>query len=384
MAIRRRSFAVIGLAAVAVGSFAVAVPANARSSTTTHHHLKIINYQPRPRLGAAPVPGLSGGLPTFTASQADHGSTFKYTMVGKNPKVAQTSPVTTVTAELIPVKIVVTGASSDPTLGNSCDSTSATARTTASPIVKSFAWSFGGTSIGTGQYTDAFQRAEFWKFTQPSGINPGYHVKLSWTKLAKRTITVPAGDFAIEDPTSCKPLIGVDVNWLDPYLQNTVLPALTNAGLISAKTFPFFLVNNVVEYQSIPSNCCILGYHNAYTVSNGVQTYGIADYDNTGDFSGVSDVEVATHEVAEWMNDPTGANPTKPWGNIGQVSGCQNNLEVGDPLTGTSITRTVGTFTYHLQELAFFSWFYHQSPSIGVHGWYSSNGSFTTAAAACT
>ena len=65
------------------------------------------------------------------------------------------------------------------------------------------------------------------------------------------------------------------------------------------------------------------------------------------------------------------------------MTGCQSNLEVGDPLSGTTFTDTVGGFTYHPQELAFFSWFYHQSPSLGVHGWYSDQGKFTTYAAAC-
>ena len=81
-----------------------------------------------------------------------------------------------------------------------------------------------------------------------------------------------------------------------------------------------------------------------------------------------------THEVAEWMDDPFVNNPTNPWGHIGQVSGCQNNLENGDPLTGTTINKTLGTFTYHVQELAFFSWFYHQTPSLGVGGKYSNKG----------
>jgi hypothetical protein len=62
------------------------------------------------------------------------------------------------------------------------------------------------------------------------------------------------------------------------------------------------------------------------------------------------------HEIGEWMNDPFGNNPTPLWGHTGQVSGCQNNLEVGDPLTGTIVPPVVmpNGFTYHLQELAFF------------------------------
>ena len=72
-------------------------------------------------------------------------------------------------------------------------------------------------------------------------------------------------------------------------------------------------------------------------------------------------------------------NPTPAWGHTGQVSGCQNNLEVGDPLTGTTISPIVGGngFTYHLQELAFYSWFYG-APSVGIHGWFSDNATFMT------
>jgi hypothetical protein len=146
------------------------------------------------------------------------------------------------------------------------------------------------------------------------------------------------------------------------------------------------LLHNVVEYVGTPSSCCVLGYHNAYAPSAGVtQTYSVADYDNAGVFTGVSDISALSHEVAEWQNDPFIDNATKPWGHIGQVSGCQANLEVGDPLSGTTFADTIGGFTYHPQELAFFSWFYHQSPSIGVKKtWYSDQGTFTTPAAACS
>jgi hypothetical protein len=33
-------------------------------------------------------------------------------------------------------------------------------------------------------------------------------------------------------------------------------------------------------------------------------------------------------------------------------------------------------FTYHMQELAFFSWFYG-APFVGVNGWFSNNDTFT-------
>jgi hypothetical protein len=39
-------------------------------------------------------------------------------------------------------------------------------------------------------------------------------------------------------------------------------------------------------------------------------------------------------------------------------------------------------FKYHPQELAFFSWFYRQHPSLGVNGWYPTK-DFTTTQGTC-
>ena len=65
------------------------------------------------------------------------------------------------------------------------------------------------------------------------------------------------------------------------------------------------------------------------------------------------------------MDDPLVNNATPPWGHIGQVSGCQANLENGDPLSGTIIPISMNGFTFHPQELAFSSWFYPGSPNPG-------------------
>jgi len=320
----------------------------------------------------------------FTTTVHDDASTFNYTMVGKNPFVAQTNPVTTVDATLIPVVITFSnGDTWDPSVIDSCDSKSALTRTQNSPIFVAQPWKFGGTSVGTAQYIDAFQRAEFYSQTNPTtGINPGYHVKLALKTHAPLVLHVPTTD-AAESTTVCgtHKLAGVEINYLDTEIQHYITGTL---GAAATTTFPLFLLDNVVEYEGITSLCCGLGYHAAMTNAGRPQTYGVAMYDNTGQLPDVRDTSVITHEVAEWMNDPLGNNPTKPWGNIGQVSGCQNNLEVADPLSGTGITDTLNGKTYHLQELAFFSWFYHSSPSLGVNGWFSSNRTFTTSAPPCT
>src|SRR5258706_11667300 len=83
------------------------------------------------------------------------------------------------------------------------------------------------------------------------------------------------------------------------------------------------------------------------------------------------------HEVGEWMHDPIGTNPVPSWGHIGQQGGCQGNLEVGDPLSGTLFPNTLmpNGYSYHSQEMAFFSWFLG-SPSLAAGGKFSNNGTF--------
>jgi hypothetical protein len=324
----------------------------------------------------------SVSIPMFTASVRDGTSTFRYSMVGKNPFVAQTQPSTTVSTTLIPVVIKFSnGDTWNPAVIDSCDSQSALTRARNSPIFVAQPWKFGPTSVGTGQYIDAFQRGEFYRQTKPNGINPGYHVKLALKTHAALVLHVPTAD-AAESTTVCgnRKLGAVEINYLDGQIQHYITATL---GSAATTTFPLFLLGNVVEYIGSTSNCCVLGYHNAIPNASQLQTYGVSMYDNTGDFGSIADTSILAHEVGEWMNDPIGTNPTKPWGNIGQVAGCQFNLEVGDPLTGTGITDTLNGKKYHLQELAFFSWFYHSSPSLGANGWFSSNGTFRTSAAPC-
>jgi hypothetical protein len=324
----------------------------------------------------------SSSIPLFTASVRDGSTTFRYSMVGKNPFVAQAEPSTTVSTTLIPVVIKFSnGDTWNPTAIDSCDSQSALTRTRNSPLFVAQPWKFGPTSVGTGQYIDIFQRSEFYRQTNPSGINPGYHVKLALKTHAPLVLHVPTAD-AAETTTVCgnHKLGAVEINYLDGQIQHYITDTL---GPAATGTFPLFLLDNVLEYEGTTANCCVFGYHGAMANASRLQTYGVSMYDNTGDFGGIADTSILAHEVGEWMNDPTGTNPTKPWGNSGQVAGCQANLEVGDPLTGTGITNTLNGKKYHLQELAFFSWFYHSSPSLGVNGWFSSNGTFKRSAAPC-
>jgi len=155
---------------------------------------------------------------------------------------------------------------------------------------------------------------------------------------------------------------------------------LTNSGVIAPTKFALFLFRNVVPTIDPPSVafCCILGYHSAKGTP--MQTYATVEWDSSGDFgSSVADGSVGSHEIGEWLDDPTGGNLTPAWGNIGQVSGCQNNLQVGGPLSGTLVAYTLAGKTYHMQELGFFSWYFNKNgaASLGTGGKFSSNGKFS-------
>jgi hypothetical protein len=98
--------------------------------------------------------------------------------------------------------------------------------------------------------TDAFQRAEFWKYAKPTGVDPTYGVALALTTLAPQVVNVPDADTAFSTGVPCgNGLLGaVDFGWLDNYLQSTLIPSLASQG-VAANTLPIFLLHNVVAYD---------------------------------------------------------------------------------------------------------------------------------------
>jgi hypothetical protein len=344
---------------------------------------------------------------TYTVTSSRDGNSYSGAMVGKNPFGSDLS-TTTVNTVVIPVILTTNSIATkitngsvittkpgttvfDPTAAdNSCLSSPNNVPVTLmsqSPIFQSEPFQFGPTAIGTTQYIDAFQRGNFWKFVGGTA----YHTLLSPQQVAPVTVNLPASE-ALAIPANffgaCGALAVVDFDVMYHQVFNQLLASQS----VNSSQLPIFLFYNTVMSGSSPNDlkhCCILGFHAAVSQHPGarVQTYAYIDFDTTGDFGpGIRDTSIAAHEVGEWMDDPFGNNPTPAWGHTGQVGACQKNLEVGDPLTGTNVATVTGSngFTYHLQELAFFSWFYG-APSIAANGWFSDNNSFTSdAGAVCT
>jgi hypothetical protein len=256
----------------------------------------------------------------------------------------------------------------------------------ASPIYQAHSYTVGSVNLGKVQYADGFQRENFAKYTLGSAaINPDYHVNLSpLSKHKKSSLIVLTATGAGETVTGgCQGDAGVlSIGVWDHYLQTKLLPSLSRS--ITPHHFPLFLFYDVVlSPTGNLTGCCIIGYHSAFAnpkFGGEVETYATGDYDASGSFTNLTDISALTHEVGEWMDDPFVKNHTPAWGHTGQVSGCQDNLEVGDPLSGRTAPLVPVTMpngiTYHGQELAFRDWFY-RTTSVGLNGWFSSRGTFT-------
>lgn len=172
--------------------------------------------------GATRLASSGSTLPNFTASYSFLGHSFSYTMVGTDPFLG--SATTTVPTFIIPVKLVFSGGIvRDPhqVIPGSSPAQTSLADTLVSPIFKSLIWKSGGTTVGTTQYGDAFQRASFWNFV--STTSPNYHVLLGTpTVLSTLVVNVPAADgIGSSDPFNNGVIVGlVDINFLNKQFLN--------------------------------------------------------------------------------------------------------------------------------------------------------------------
>jgi hypothetical protein len=340
-----------------------------------------------PRVMALPGPdmemekaALRLSLPNFTNSVSVQGRRYTFTQLGADPSRSR-APRTVLPVVIIPVTAVFDdGSFFDPTSWDPCAHLfKPTMLAAQSPI-------FQPADYGDGarQYLEEFRRLEYWSLTgAPGGRNPNYSVTVAPNSLHVGGFQVGAlvkfHGFPTK-PATCGRIGLVDIHQWDSFVRQTVLPAFRQYGA-GPESLVLLLMSNVVFYDG--NHCCTLGYHSWLNLG-GVQTYGVAEIDSSRYFKNVFDVGPLAHELGEWYDDPLVSNATPRWGHVGQVSGCQGNLEVGDPLSGHFLEVAMPNgVRYHPQELAFFSWFFGQAPSLGFDGWYSMGGTFRAPAAPC-
>jgi hypothetical protein len=396
-------------------------------------------------LKAAPVAILLGGVfaspqmawaqpPTsvFTHIASKDNNPYTSTIVGTNPfNSTAWGNGPQITAVVVPVAITINGTTFDPTVPDptltntpACQDTNIPAQTRFyySPLNQNVpSLTFEGVNVGNTQYINGFRRAEFWRviggstaYQNPITFQFPYAnanlAPFSTTSSAPFNIgiSVGAGETTqLTNSNGCTGTLGA-VAGLDTALESLIPTLVNNFHVIKSdgSELVIFLLRNVVQVQG----GFVLGSHGAL----GNQTYAVIDWDTLNAF-GQADGSIASHEIAEWMDDPMYNNVTPGWGNLGEVSGCPTTpspsntasfrWEAGDPVTGHLMppiqlpkSEDPYQFPYHMQELAFFSLFFNSGgapgqgpadPSVGAsyyiykQGTFSSNGTYLAPANAC-
>src|SRR5262249_43503965 len=136
------------------------------------------------RLGANgdPLANPNRGLtvPYWTDSFSYQGLTYKYSMVGTDPR--RGSATTTVSTVIIPMRFVFENGLVYDASADNIDGQTSTQGIIDSPVFQNYDFTPGGTSVGNTQYADAFQRANFWNSV--SERSRDYHVLLGQPTIA--------------------------------------------------------------------------------------------------------------------------------------------------------------------------------------------------------
>jgi hypothetical protein len=304
----------------------------------------------------SPAPPAPTGIPTWNGSYVYQNVTRTYTMVGTDAFSTNTS--TTIPVVIIPVKIVISGIRGSQTFdpmsipGNTGGLT-ALQNTIMSPMFdSSTTYIQGGTNVGTTQYIDAYQRANF--FGTVSG-HSNYHLLLGApVVMPEVTLTPPSRRDGKTGAPFGETVAEVNINWIDGQFQSLI----TSLG-ITPNQLPIFMTYKTYLTQG---SCCIGGYHSA----TGSQTYMHFTYiDQPGLFS--QDVSALSHEVGEWADDPFVNNTNTPCG----------ILENGDPLEGGpnfgGFPYPLHGFTFNLQDLVTLPYF-GAPPSTSVNNFFTFQG----------
>jgi hypothetical protein len=286
------------------------------------------------------------------------GAMVNYTMIGPDP--AKTNTTKNIRVLMVPVRMVYGQQNGNMTFDPVKHIVGGTNKsivdlTVNSPLLKSNVdFVQGGVDLGTTEYIDAFQRGNFWEWVKK---NKNYHVLLNPVSVARtQTIHVSPADGSAQ--TSGGVPYG-EMSW--PAFDAAIQPFF-KAVKAKPDMLPIFITYNI--YLLDGSLCCVGGYHSSTSTDHTSQTYAYSTFvDDPGQFA--EDVSALSHELAEWMDDPFYDNQVN-------CSGGFDRMEVGDPLDETQYPFTVDGYTYHLQSLAFITYF-GAPRKTAVNKWYSLN-----------
>ena len=243
------------------------------------------------------------------------------------------------------------------------------------------------------QFQDATMRAQFGK----TGASP-YHLRLHPNVFPTVTIDVPQGEGVLFLTPRGVVFVGVEINWFEATLQHLETSAnpthlaldLTDDTIAGSPhgRFPCWCV---VGFHGALAAAPVLGGITASGHSNGnapVQTFAWTSYLSPGLIARpdggtewpLQDIDVLSHEISEWANDPYASNTVEPWPFVPGFPqyGCSPSLETGDPAGSGAFAMGVNTFRqgpnpngsqsadgyYHPEDVVTLPWFMRQAPNL--------------------
>jgi chitinase len=313
---------------------------------------------------AALTQGRIFSVPHFSGSFESQGKAYPFTMVGKKP---QSNTTTQIPVQIIPISLFFEEFADENGVPIVLDPGAIVPRVQASPNFHDAEY-----ATGTTQFADAVQRAEF-----NSIAGKDWHTLLGAPKLLKPLrIAVPRGDAKVYR----NPSTGVLYAIVDTDFFLSQLNTIIQMANLSSDALAIALTQNVfLAPQKDIKKCCVLGFHTSFDTGEMaqvkfVQTFIWASWVEQGILGpGLADVTPMSHEISEWMNNPFGSNAVPAW-QVPNSTGCQNNLETGDPLAlmpNAGYPVLIDGFTYHPQNQVLMQWFQRGGTSDAFEGAFS-------------
>lgn len=303
-------------------------------------------------------------VPHFSGSFESQEKVYPFTMVGTKP---QSNATTQIPVQIIPISLFFEEFVDEHGSPIVLDPGAIVPRVQASPNFHDAQY-----ATGTTQFADAVQRAQF-----DAIATKDWHTFLKAPKILKPLrIAVPRGDARVYR----NPSTGVVYAIVDTDFFLSQLNTMIQMANLSPDALAIALTSNVfLAPQKDIKKCCVLGFHTSFDVGEMaqirfVQTFIWASWVDQGILGpGLADVTPMSHEISEWMNNPFGTNAVPAW-QVPNSTGCQSNLETGDPLAlmpDAGYPVLIDGFTYHPQNQVLMQWFQRGATSDAFEGAFS-------------
>jgi chitinase len=303
-------------------------------------------------------------VPHFSGLFESQGKTYPFTMVGSKP---QSNATTQIPVQIIPISLFFEEFADENGAPIVLDPGAIVPRVQASPNFHDAQY-----AIGTTQFADAVQRAQF-----NATAGKDWHTLLRAPQILKPLrIAVPRGDAKVYR----NPSTGVLYAIVDTDFFLSQLNTMIQMANLSPDALAIALTSNVfLAPQKDIKKCCVLGFHTSFDVGEMaqvkfIQTFIWASWVEQGILGpSLADVTPMSHEISEWMNNPFGSNAVPAW-QVPNSTGCQSNLESGDPLAlmpNAGYPVLIDGFTYHPQNQVLMQWFQRGSTSDAFEGAFS-------------